>query len=86
MGSEGGNQKLEFNMVKKQSNWKNQRDCDMIRVINMEMAGGRGNQSYDFNYAGRYLELSLQLKEAIPQSLATWICLITFSNEKHWAF
>lgn len=36
MGSEGGNQKLEFDMVKKQSNWKNQRDCDMIRVTSKE--------------------------------------------------
>lgn len=32
MGSEGENQKLEFDMVKEQRNWKNQRDCDMIRV------------------------------------------------------
>lgn len=36
MGSEGGNQKFEFDMVKKQSNWKNQRDCDMIRVTSKE--------------------------------------------------
>lgn len=36
MGFEGGNQKLQFNMVKKQSNWKNQRDCDMIRVTSKE--------------------------------------------------
>jgi len=32
MGSEGRNQKLEYDMVKKQSKWKNQSDCDMIRV------------------------------------------------------
>lgn len=36
MGFDGGNQKLEFDMVEKQNNWKNQRDCDMSRVKAMK--------------------------------------------------
>lgn len=36
MSSEGGNQKPESDMVKKQSNWKDPRDCDMIRVTSRE--------------------------------------------------
>lgn len=36
MGSFSGNQKLEFDMVKKQNNCKNQTDCDIIRVTSKE--------------------------------------------------
>lgn len=36
MGFDGGNQKLQYDMVKKQNNTKNQRDCDMSRVKAMK--------------------------------------------------
>lgn len=36
MGSEGGNQEVEFDMVTKKSNWKSQRDSDTIGVISKE--------------------------------------------------